>query len=135
MSSNNPLIPALPGLCEAFKADLAVCWQYANELHPNDKPYAFVLYGVESSARFTPHVLTEEGLTEVARRYLEKGHYETLDECREVVRYSVSDSPRFAELGNKLVSVNALTQPHAKFFQDEETAGYKLLAEAAMEAL
>lgn len=119
----------------AFKADLAACWQFARALHPGHQPYAFALYGVEGGAHFTPHVLTEESLTQVAGRYLKEGHHDTLDEARKALRYSVADSPRFAELEDKLPSVEALLKPHRKFLRDEETAGYKLIAGAAMSAL
>ncbi len=125
--------PAL--LRAAFKTDLAACWQHARSLHPDHQAYAFVLYGLEGGAYLTPHVLTEESLTEVATRYLKEGYHDTLDESRKALRYSVADSPLFAELEDMLPSVEALLKPHEQFLTDEETAAYKLLAKAAMEAL
>ncbi|HXF11497.1 MAG TPA: DUF4303 domain-containing protein, partial [Desulfuromonadaceae bacterium] len=104
-------------------------------MHPDHQPYAFALYGVEGGAGFTPHVLTEESLTQVAARYLKEGHHDTLDEARKALRYSVADSPLFSELEDKLPSVESLLKPHQKFLRDEETAGYKLIAGAAMSAL
>lgn len=120
-------------LQEAFHKDLADAWRRQRERAPDDTPYAFVLYGVEDTPEFTAHVLTEEGLTRVAERYVDEGMHETLEEAREDLRYSVPDSPMFAKSLETLPSVATLFQPVASRLG--ETAGYKLLAEAAIEAL
>lgn len=134
MPPNNLPKPKPAQLRAAFKHDLAACWKLAQTLHPDYTPYAFVLYGVEGGAHFMPHVLTEESLTQVAARYLKEGNYDTLDEACKALRYSVADSPLFAELEDKLVSVDALLKPHENFLCEEEVAGYELLAKAAMTA-
>ena len=127
--------PVKPGpLKAAFKTDLAACWELARTLHPDHTPYAFVLYGVEGGARLLPQVLTDEGLTQVATRYVKEGYHDTLDEARKALRYSVADSPLFAELQDKVTNVTELFKPHARYLIDEEAAAYELLAKAAMAA-
>lgn len=121
-------------LRKAFHEDLAAAWNHARKRHPNDTPYAFVLWGVEGgNAQLWPNVLTEEGLTQVAERYVTEGVYDTLEESREALRYSVADSPRLEELENHLPNVDAVFGPHAGKLG--ETQGYAMLAKAAMEAL
>ncbi len=119
-------------LRDAFKIDLTACWRHALALHPDHTPYAFVLNGVEDTPHLYPHVLTEESLTQVARRYLGNGFYETLEEARKGLRYSVADSPHVAELEAKLTTVDGLVEPHEHLF--DETTGYALLAKTAMDA-
>ena len=77
----------------AFYEDLADAWRRQRQRAREETPYAFVLYGVEDVPEFTAHVLTEEGLTRVAQRYVDQGYYETLRESCEALRYSVADSP------------------------------------------
>lgn len=116
----------------AFRKDLAASWARARALHPKHNPYAFALYGVEGTPELKPEVLTEEGLTKVARRYLDEGAYDTLDEARKGLRYSVPDSPFFGELDDCFATVDSLMKPYeAKL---DETAGYALLAKGAMDA-
>jgi hypothetical protein len=126
---------SVAALREAYRADLAAAWAYSRRRHANETPYAFVLYGVEGGPRLSPHVLTEEGLTRVAQRFLDKakGIYETLDDAREGLRYSVADSPSFDELEGRIPTVDALMGPHVETMGD--VAGYKLLATAAIDAL
>src|SRR5690349_2164381 len=82
----------------AFHKDIAACWEHAKKLHPDHRPYAFALYGVEDVPHLTPHVLTEESLKQVAGRYLQKGYYDTIEEACKGLRYSVADSPLFNDL-------------------------------------
>ena len=119
-------------LRDAFKVDLASCWQHARALHPEETPYAFALHGLEGTPHFYPYVLTEEGLTRVARRYVTDGYHETVETARQELRYSMEDSPYANELESKFPTVDALVEPveHAL----DETEGYALLAKAAMEA-
>jgi hypothetical protein len=119
-------------LRDAFKADLAACWQYARSLHPKETAYAFALHGTEGVPHFYPYVLTEEGLTKVAERYVAKGYHETMAEARKELRYSMEDSPYAIELEGRLPTVDALIQPIEDTL--DETEGYALLAKAAMEA-
>ena len=70
--------PSHDGLVDAFLGDLAAAWAYSRHVHAGLTPYAFVLYGQESPTEFTAHVLTEEGLTAVARRYVERESYASL---------------------------------------------------------
>src|SRR5439155_13973602 len=58
---------------------------------------------------------------------------DTLEEARAALRYSVADSPLFRAFEERLPSVEAVFGPHAEVLG--ETAGYKLLAEAAMDAI
>jgi len=125
-----PLKPAQ--LRDAFKQDLASCWQKARTLHPKDTPYAFVLYGLEGTPHLYAEVLTEEGLTQVAKRYVAQGYHETVSEAREDLRYSIEDSPYSSELDDNLPTVDALVEPHEANW--DETEGYELLANAAMQA-
>jgi hypothetical protein len=78
-------------------------------------------------------VLTEESLTTRANVYLAKGAYDTLSDARKALRYSVADSPHFSELEDSLATVNALMAPFEE--KIDETAGYELLAKAAIAAL
>jgi hypothetical protein len=133
MTARRPLKPSPAKLRAAFKKDLASAWSFFRRKRPKHVPYAFVLYGTEGSANFSPQVLTEQGLTEVARRYLREGYYDNLDEARAGLRYSVPDSPLFEELLGQLPTVDALLEPYADTL--EETSGYALLAKAAMAAL
>ena len=119
-------------LREAFKTDLAACWRQARSLHPKDTPYAFALHGLEGTPHLYPCVLTEEGLTEVAKRYVTQGHYETLVEARKELRYSMEDSPHHTELDDHFATVDALIEPVEDTL--DETEGYALLAKAAMDA-
>jgi sugar lactone lactonase YvrE len=133
MPAAKPRKPKPAALRDAFRQDLAAAWNHARALHPDHTPYAFVLYGVEGGPRLTPHVLTEESLTQGAGRYVDDGSYDTLEEARKGIRYSVPDSPFVSELDEMLPSVKALMAP----FEDslDETEGYELLAGAAMDAL
>lgn len=84
-------------LRDAFVADLARVWDHTLKHHPKDEPYLFALYGVEGGefAELCPQVLTETGLTKVAQKYVDEKIHETLQESREILRYSVADSPTF----------------------------------------
>src|SRR6185295_4658761 len=115
------------------KQDLAAAWKRARTLHPDHTPYAFVLYGVEGGPELTPHVLTEEGLTARAQHYLKDGSFDTLADARKGLRYSTADSPHFSELEDSLATVKSLMAPVEETI--DETAGYDLLAKAAMAAL
>src|SRR5215472_12046004 len=117
----------------AFRADLAACWQYARSRHSKETPYAFALHGLEGAPHLYPFVLTEEGLTRVAERYVKEGPYETLEEARKALRYSMEDSPYTGELEDELPNVDALMEPIEDSL--DETEGYALLAKAAMGAL
>ena len=119
-------------LRDAFKAGLATCWQYARSLHPKETPYAFALHGLEGTPHLYPYVLTEEGLTQVAKRYVANGYHETLAEARKDLRYSMEDSPYSDELEDKLPTVDALMEPLEESL--DETEGYASLAKAAMDA-
>src|SRR4051812_21521556 len=116
----------------AFRNDLAAAWNRFKELHPKHTPYAFVLYGVEGTPQLSPHVLTEESLTEKAPQYVADGSYDTLKEAREGIRYSVADSPLFSDLEKCFANVDALMKPHEDKL--DENTGYALLAKAAMDA-
>jgi len=117
----------------AMRDCLQRAWLHGRELHPEDTPYAFVLYGVEDTPRLTPHLLTEEALIEVASRYQEEGYYESLEEAANDLRYSVADSPHFNDLLNDFDEVDQIFNPVAESLG--ETEGYKRLAEIAMKAM
>ncbi len=119
-------------LREAFKQDLARCWEHARAIHSKESPYAYVLHGLEGTPELYPYVLTEEGLTRVAKRYVTDGHFETVPEARQELRYSVEDSPYAGELESKLPTVDRLMEPCGN--ELDETEGYALLAKAAIEA-
>lgn len=120
-------------LREAYLQDLAAAWAEGRRLHPGETPYAFVLYGTEGRIRLGPCLLTEEGLTKVAQRYVKKEIYETVDKAREALRFSVTDSPYFNELQELIPTVDALVEPSIQELDEE--AGYKRLGQAAIEAL
>lgn len=120
---------------DAFKQDLSAAWAYSRKQHPDHTPYAFVLYGVEGGPipLLGPHVLTEESLTQSAKRYVEQGHHESLDDARKALRYSVADSPHFADLQDHVPTVDALMEAKAESL--DEDAGFLLLVKAGVQAL
>ena len=122
-------------LRKAYTQDLAAAWARARRAHASETPYAFVLYGTEGGQppQLLPCLLTEESLTRVAQRYVDKGYHETLDEARRALRYSVGDSPHVDEMHDPVPTVDALTAPHAQSLDDE--SGYTILAKAAMAAI
>src|SRR5262249_5753417 len=97
------------------------------------RPYAFVLHGNEGAVEFHAQVLTEQGLTKVARRYVAEELYETVGEARQALRYSICDSPYFDDFVDNLPRVAALVGSHAEDLGDPE--GYNLLAKPAIAAL
>src|SRR5215213_3470088 len=126
--------PAHDSLVDAFLGDLAAAWAYSRSLHAGLTPYAFVLYGVESPTEFTAHVLTEEGLTAVARRYVERESYDTLEEAREALRYAPADAPPpSSDAETDLPTVRALFASYGETVGEGE--GYRVLAAAATDAL
>ena len=131
--AKSPRKPTPAALRDAFLADLPGVWASFFATYPDQTPYAFVLAGREHPVELTAHVLTEEGLTTVATRYVNDGYYDTLDEARDALRYSVDDSPWFPEREGRLPAVDALWNRHADDVDD--VTGYRLLAPAAMEAL
>jgi len=56
MAAKKSSIPTPAQLREAFKTDLATCWQHARSLHPKETPYAFVLHGLEGTPHLYPYV-------------------------------------------------------------------------------
>ena len=128
-------MPSPSKLRDAYELDLANAWALSRSKHPDHAPYAFVLYGVEGGQppKLWPCVLAEESLTTVAQSYLTKGYYDTLDEARSGLRYSVADSPFVHEMVNCVPTVDALTAPYGKTLDDD--TGYALLAKAAIDAM
>jgi hypothetical protein len=121
-------------LAQAFATDLAAVWQQFALSKPAETPYAFVLYGLEGGhPHLTPVVLTEESLSQAAERYIRLGHYDTLEEARRGLRYSVADSPHVTMFDTATPNVDAEFKPHAQRLGDDK--GYEVLAAAAMEAL
>jgi hypothetical protein len=66
-------------LRKAYAQDLAAAWTRARRAHASETPYAFVLYGTEGGQppQLLPCLLTEESLTRVAQRYVDKGYHDT----------------------------------------------------------
>ena len=122
-------------LTRAFAADLPAAWRRARDRHPDQTPYAFVLHSHEGSERpeVWPVVLTEQGLDAVAGRYVDKGHYNTVDEARAALRWSVADAPDALEWVNGLPTVDAAVAKHIGDDVDEQ-AGFQLLADVAVPA-
>lgn len=120
-------------LRKQLRAELSECWMCARLKHPEETPYAFVLYGVDDTPSLIAVILTEESLTVVAQRYVSEGYYETLDEAREDLRWSVADSPNYDDLLDAMPNVDALVEPWASTVDEKE--GYKRLADVAVKAL
>ncbi|HYE18156.1 MAG TPA: DUF4303 domain-containing protein [Tepidisphaeraceae bacterium] len=125
------LTPA--ALRDAYAADLRAAWEYFRTKYGDQTPYAFVMYGVEDPTRLEPHVLTEEGLTRVAQRYLKDGYHDTLDEARKALRYSVADSPLFDALEGRVPAAEALLAGNDAAL--DRAGGYVLLVKTAADAL
>jgi hypothetical protein len=122
-------------LRDAFVGDLAAAWAYSRHVRAKETPYAFVLYGQESPTQLGAYVLTEEGLSQSAQKYLSKGWSDkSLEDVRRDLRWSVADAPPpKSEAEFFLQTVERLFEPHAE--ELGEIRGYRLLAGAAMDAL
>ena len=126
--------PTITQLARAYEIDLASAWAYWQTKFPTKVPYAYILYGVEGYARLSPHVLTEEDLTSIATKYAnQKRIYESVEEARKGLRYSIADSPAFDVLKEHIPNVDALAEPYIRLVDDVD--GYRLLANAAIRAL
>jgi hypothetical protein len=78
----------------AFVADISRVWQVVHEQRPNHVPYALIIDGRDGEGIYlVPHVLTAEGLAQVARRYVDTGHHDEFAEAADALRYSIADSP------------------------------------------
>lgn len=119
-------------LRKQLRVELSKCWTSSRLKHPEETPYAFVLYGVEDTPSLSAVVLTEESLTVVAQRYVSDGYYEGVDEARDELRWSVEDSPNYDDLLDAMPNVDALVEPWASTAGEKE--GYKRLAEVAVRA-
>ena len=121
-------------LRKAYKQDIAAAWELSRKNHLDHTPYAIVLYGVEGGQppRLWPCVLTEQSLTSVAQRYVDQGHYDTIEEARQALRYSVADSPLIDELEQSTPSVDAVVAPFANTLDDSH---YNLIIKPAIAAL
>ncbi|GIH03615.1 hypothetical protein Rhe02_16820 [Rhizocola hellebori] len=96
-------------LRQAYVDDLTRAWTTFRATYPDHNPYALVVYGMGcGDADLVPHVLTEQGLAEVAQDYVDGGHHDTLEEAREDLRYSVEDSPLAADF-HELAAAGAVS--------------------------
>ena len=129
-SSKHSISPR--SLREAFLRDLRDVWTYARSTHADHKPYAFVLRGDGYIPHLTPYILTEESLDVVARKNLDLGMYDNIEEARKGTRFSVYATPRLGEFQNGLPTVDRLFEPHAEHL--EEKKAYRMLARAAISA-
>lgn len=122
-------------LQDAFVADLTRVWEHTLQHHAQDEPYLVALYGTEGGeyAELQPQVLTEAGLMKVAQRYVDEKIYETLEESRENLRYSVADSPTFGEY-EQLGLPTVATMLRDAVGHLDETEGYQVLAKAGIAA-
>jgi hypothetical protein len=121
-------------LVEAFLADMTAAWEDARQRHAQEKPYAFILYGVDGCIQFSAHVLTHEGLTALAERLFREGPYDTLEEVRQSFQFCVADFPNAEEEKyDNLPSVGALLDAYQETV--DESAGYKAVGKAAILAL
>lgn len=119
---------------DALLLDCQNRWEAARAARPNETPYAFVLYGVGDSPYLRPHILTEEGLTQVAQRYIDEGYYEALPEARDALRYSVEDAPHYlSEAADAAPHADAEVEPHDERLH--EPKALKAVMNAAIEAL
>jgi len=131
MPSQNPSLNELD-LFKAYKENIASAWTAFKKKHLDHAAYALVLYGVEGRPWLSPHVLTQEGLSKVIAKYMKDDRFETEEEARSELRYSVVDSPYAFELESHFSPVQAILEPLDDL---PEIGGYKLLAEVATKAL
>jgi len=89
--------PTSAHLRAAFIADISQVWQVAREHNPDHVPYALVVDALTCgpARNLVPCVLTEQGLAQVARQYVNQGYHDELAEAADALRYSVADSPLF----------------------------------------
>ncbi len=122
-------------LTQSFESDLTAVWNDFKIRFPQHNPYAFVLYGVEGGCpRLNPEFLTDVGLADVSRKYVEGGYNDDEKEAANDLRYSVADSPLFGAFADKMPLVShALKAWEDEFIDDEE--GYKILVKSAVDAL
>ena len=123
-------------LTRAFAADLPAAWRRGRNRHPDQTPYAFVLHGHEGGERprLWPVILTEQELGAVAKRYVEQGYYDSSDEARSALRWSVADAPAAEEWDEGgLPTVEAAVERHIGT-DVGDVPGYQWLADAAVAA-
>ncbi|MGE5608657.1 MAG: DUF4303 domain-containing protein [Bacillota bacterium] len=80
-------------LTDGLKFACAQGWAVLRRENPSEFFYAFGIYTTPSAEYFIPFACGELGLASVAKRYLEKGSYRTLDGAKASLRWSICDSP------------------------------------------
>ncbi len=87
--------------------------------HRGETFYSFALYTYGERAYIFPTASTEEGLTQVARKYMAKGHYQgrALEQLRRELRWSPCDSPLHGEGAAYCQRANELLEPVPELLQ------------------
>ncbi len=119
-------------LRKALTEDLRAAWEESRQLHPKEKPYAFIISGHEVIPRLTAHVLSKQSLDAAAQEYTAAGYYATEKISARELRYDVEASPRREEVA-KLTATDEVLAPVAEYLHPEEA--YKRIAEVAAKAL
>ena len=80
-------------LRDVLMASCERAWNAWTKKYPRERFYAFALYTTLDAEYFVPSICGEDGLTKVAREYLKRKSYATLEEARQGLRSSFADSP------------------------------------------
>jgi hypothetical protein len=133
MEKNETGSKSINTLTEAFQQDIRRIWTAYQEENSSKETYALVMYGNEEAEPFLfPVMLSEEGLTQVGKKYVEKGYMDTLDEARRALRYSVDDAP---DPYKNEKQMTALKNAMAEGDELKGISGLKILVESAILAL
>ena len=87
--------------------------------HRGETFYCFALYTYGERAYIFPTASTEEGLTQVARKYMAKDYTQgrTLEQLRRELRWSPCDSPLHSEGGSYCQRANEQLEPVPELLQ------------------
>lgn len=94
-------------LVDALKNACAQAWASLRRAHPAEFIYAFGIFGTTEAEYFLPFACGEEGLARAAGSYVVKGRYDTLDEAKARLRWSVADSPYHQSMSSWARAIDA----------------------------
>jgi hypothetical protein len=77
----------------AIEASCRRAWEGWSKKNPDERFYAFALYTTMDADYFVPSASGENGLAKVARQYIKRKSFATIDEAKSQLRWSLADSP------------------------------------------
>jgi hypothetical protein len=82
-----------PDLRDILAASCLRAWEGWTKKYPKERFYAFALYTTMDGEYFVPSICGEDGLTKVARQYVKRKSFASLDDAQADLRWSFADSP------------------------------------------